>query len=112
MKQKTINLRKSTWLLLTLLAIFVGASPTWAGTITEDFESLTVDGTTLSNGWFVQGGTLKSTVTSITSSSSWGNNAGDYNYEMVSKGANSTSTSICNYENSNTNKYLIIVLSL
>lgn len=100
------KLNRSRWLLLTLFTLLVGISPAWADS--EDFESLTVDGTTLSNGWFVQGGTLKSTVTSITSSSSWGNYAGDYNYEMITQGANGTSKSICNYESSNTNKYLII----
>ena len=112
MKKDFLLLKKSRWLLLTLLTMIVGASPTWADELTENFESLTVDGTTLSNGWFVQGGTLKSTVTSITSSSSWSDNAGNYNYEMISKGANSTSNSICNYESSNTNKYLIIPIEL
>ena len=107
------NMRKSKLLLLTLLACFAGGvSPTWADELTENFESLTVDETTLSNGWFVQGGTLKSTVTSITSSSSWGNNAGNSNYELINQGANSTSYSICNYESSNTDKYLIIPIEL
>ena len=114
MKKGCFNLRqRSRWLLVSLLALLAGGtSPAWAGTITENFESLTVDGTTLSNGWFVQGGTLKSSVTSITSSSSWGNYAGEYNYEMISRGANGTSTSICNYESSNTNKYLIVPVEL
>ena len=112
MKKDFLFLKRSRWLLFALLTMIVGASPTWADTLTEDFESLTVDGTTLSNGWFVQGGTLKSTVTSITSSSSWGNNAGNSNYELITQGANSTSNSICNYESSNTNKYLIIPIEL
>ena len=49
------KLNRSRWLLLTLFTLIVGISPAWGDTLTEDFESLTVDGTTLSNGWFVQG---------------------------------------------------------
>jgi len=99
-------MKKITFLFAFLLSLF-GGTQAWADALTEGFESLTVDGTTLSNGWFVQGGTLKSTVTSITSSSSW-DNAADSDYAMISKGANGTNTSICSHMSSNTNKYLII----
>ena len=88
-----------------------GVNSVWAQeTVTESFESLTVNGTTLSNDWFVQGGTLRNSVLSISSSNSW-ENAGNSNYEMISKGANGTNTSICNYESSNT-AYLIIPIML
>ena len=56
--EKQSYLSKSRYLLLFLFALIVGSGSAWADELIENFNSLTVSGTTLSNGWFVQGATL------------------------------------------------------
>lgn len=52
MKKDFLNLRRSRWLLLSLFALLVGVSPTWAETLTETFDDVTVSSRyLLSNGW-------------------------------------------------------------
>lgn len=57
MKQKNYQ-RWSRWLLLTLLTLLVGVSPTWADAVTDDFTSYsaTSSGQTLGDNWYVYPG--------------------------------------------------------
>ncbi len=112
--------KKSRWLLLAILAMMVGASPTWAETISENFESVTVDAndnTKLSNGWFIKGGTNIVTK-NVTNSSYWSNSMPDgFDYVILGTGgsynigANNTNTAFGQYNNSCTS-YLIIPIEL
>lgn len=111
MKQKTINLRKSTWLLLTLLAIFVGASPTWADT--ETFEDVTIQkdgvdisnnyGNNLSNGWICVNSSGSRYATIYSSDAGSYALGTDYYYEG--------SKSLYNTSSSN-NYYMVIPVSI
>lgn len=83
--EKQSYLSKSRYLLLFLFALIVGSGSAWADELIENFNSLTVSGTTLSNGWFVQGATLG---TQGSSKDNWGS----YQYELVSRDAEGTST--------------------
>ena len=122
MKQKT-TLTRSRWLfacLLSLLMTLGGSSPAWAGTISEDFESVTVDAndnTKLSNGWFIKGGTNIVTK-NVTNSSYWSSNMPNgFDYVILGTGgnynigANSTNTAFGQYNNGCTS-YLIIPTEL
>lgn len=112
--------KKSRWLLLAILAMIAGASPTWAETISENFESVTVDAndnTKLSNGWFIKGGTNIVTK-NVTNSSYWSNSMPDgFDYVILGTGgsynigANNTNTAFGQYNNSCTS-YLIIPIEL
>ena len=102
------KLNRSRWLLLTLFTLIVGISPAWAGTISEDFESVTVDAndnTKLSNGWFIKGGTNIVTK-NVTNSSYWSSNMPNgFDYVILGTGgnynigANSTNTAFGQYNN-------------
>ena len=82
MKQTT---RKSKLWLLTLLTMLLGGvNSAWADELTENFNSLTVSGTSLSNGWFVQGATLGTQGSTV---SNWGS----YYYELASRDEDGTS---------------------
>ena len=114
------KITRSRWLLLTLFTLLVGVSPAWAGTISEDFESVTVDAndnTKLSNGWFIKGGTNIVTK-NVTNSSYWSNNMPNgFDYVILGTGgsynigANSTNTAFGQYNNGCTS-YLIIPTEL
>ena len=113
------KLNRSRWLLLTLFTLLVGISPAWAGTISEDFESVTVDAndnTKLSNGWFIKGGTNIVTK-NVTNSSSWSNMPNGFDYVILGTGgsnnigANGTNTAFGQYNNGCTS-YLIIPTEL
>ena len=120
LKRSQFSWRASKLLLLTLFAVLVGASPAWAGSITEDFESVTIDAndkTKLSNGWFIKGGTNIVTK-NVTNSSYWSNNMPDgFDYVILGTGgsynigANSTNTAFGQYNNGCTS-YLIIPTEL
>lgn len=62
MKKDFLNLKRSRWLLLTLFALLVGASPTWAQ-VTETFDDW---GTTLPDNWSLLNGATYGTTNGYT----------------------------------------------
>lgn len=84
MKKDFLNLRRSRWLLLSLFALFVGVSPTWADVVTEGFSS----SSTLPEGWELKGQDALGTPYSLTSDYNKSGSSGDY-----CLGTSSTSTS-------------------
>lgn len=107
MKKEFLYFKKSRWLLLVLLTMIVGASPTWAQ-VTESFESVTlVDADTwgragkFSNGWVCISSTGAISNTSLHATSE------DYPFYLYSSGKTGDK-SLGGIASSTNNYYLVI----